>query len=444
LITSITGAPAAAGQNVQPLSLSLKANVGWTLWGNVVNALGQWGVLIALAKIGDARMMGQYALALAIVSPVILFSNLQLRSLQTTDVTGQFEFGVYLGLRLVYISLACAVVAAIVVGAHYQRETALVVLGVALSKGIDGISDVYYAALQRRERMDYIAWSVILRSPLSLGALALAVYFTRQVYWGAFAQAAASLTVLCTYDIRVTARLVRNFGDAFRSPLRPRWVPRNLGRISACAAPLGFVILLISLQTNIPRYFIEHKWGEIDLGVFSALAYVSTAGSIVIEAMGQSATPRLAKLYASRNVRQFRKLLLSLLGVAAFGGCAGLAVAWFAGPQVLTLLYRPEYARHINVFLILTASAGVAYLVSFVGYGMTAARLFWSQLPISIVATLATAAACWILVPLHGLRGAAEALLIVSIIRLIISALVMHAGIKAISGQALENAKTAG
>jgi O-antigen/teichoic acid export membrane protein len=421
-------------------SLSLKANVGWTLWGNLVNALAQWGVLVSLAKLGDPSMVGQYALALAIVSPVVLFSNLQLRSVQTTDVTGQFAFADYFGLRLITLLGACAVLVVILAGAGYKRETALVVVGVGLGKCIDGISDIYYGLLQRYERMDYISWSLLLRSPLSLSALAIAVFATGHVYWGAMAQALVSLLVLYAYDVRIADRLLRSMPSAAQTPLRPRWVLPNLSRIAVTASPLGIVILLISLQVNVPRYFIEHGWGERGLGIFSALAYVSMAGNIVTDAIGQSATPRLAKLYASRDAWRFRKLLLVLLGIGAFGGCAGMLVAWFAGTQVLSLLYRPEYAVHMDVFLILTASAGLAYIASFLGYGMTAARLFWSQLPISILSTLVTAVACFFLVPAHGLKGAAQAMLIVSIIRLVASAAVMHAGLKEISPQVPKNA----
>jgi len=39
----------------------------------------------ALAKLGNASMVGQYALALAIAAPVFMLTNLQLRAVQATD-----------------------------------------------------------------------------------------------------------------------------------------------------------------------------------------------------------------------------------------------------------------------------------------------------------------------------------------------------------------------
>src|SRR3982750_880645 len=62
--------------------VSLRRNFVETLFGNLVYAGCQWGVLVALAKLGNPQVVGVYALALAITSPVMLLSNLQLREVQ--------------------------------------------------------------------------------------------------------------------------------------------------------------------------------------------------------------------------------------------------------------------------------------------------------------------------------------------------------------------------
>ena len=40
------------------------------------------------------------------------------------------------------------------------------------------------------------------------------------------------------------------------------------------ALPLGFVMMLASLGTNVPRYVVEHRLGVRELGVFSAVSYI--------------------------------------------------------------------------------------------------------------------------------------------------------------------------
>src|SRR5580700_4270976 len=79
---------------------SIRANFAWTLAGYAVYAGCQWGMLVALAKLGTPAMVGQFALGLAATAPLLMFANLQLRTVLATDTRGEYAFSDYLGLRL--------------------------------------------------------------------------------------------------------------------------------------------------------------------------------------------------------------------------------------------------------------------------------------------------------------------------------------------------------
>jgi len=191
--------------------------------------------------------------------------------------------------------------------------------------------------------------------------------------------------------------------------------------------PLGFVMLLLSLNANIPRYFIERYLGERELGIFAAIAYSQIAGTTLVSALGESASPRLAKYYAAGNSLAFRMLLLRLLGIGALLGGAGVLVALVAGRELLALLYRPEYAEY-EVFVRLMVAVGIMYLDSFLGYGMTAARYFRAQIPLAALATISTVLACLWLIPSDGLRGAATAIIVATSVKIVGSlAVVLYA-----------------
>src|SRR5579864_9323928 len=85
---------------------SLRADFSWMLVGNAVYAGAQFAVLMLLAKLVRPEMVGQYALGLALVYPVMMFTNLQLRAVLSSDTTGKVTFGHYFGLRLVMTALA--------------------------------------------------------------------------------------------------------------------------------------------------------------------------------------------------------------------------------------------------------------------------------------------------------------------------------------------------
>ena len=54
---------------------------------------------MVLAKLGTPEMVGQFTLGLAITTPLIMFTNLQLRAVQATDASRQYKFGDYFALR---------------------------------------------------------------------------------------------------------------------------------------------------------------------------------------------------------------------------------------------------------------------------------------------------------------------------------------------------------
>ncbi len=418
--------------------LSLTGNFSWTLAGNVVYAGCQWAMLAVLAKLGTPGMVGRFVLSLAVTAPIIMFSNLQLRAVQATDARREYQFADYLGLRLVCTLLAAVAIIAVTFLSGHKGETAAVILAVGAAKAFESISDIYYGLLQRHERMDYIARSMMVKGPLSLVALATGSYVTGSIFWGACAMALVWGLVLVFYDIPVAGMVLsgkngrtgeRKGNRPISAAMKPRWNRSVLGSLTWCSLPLGLVMMLISLNANIPRYFVEHYLGTEQLGIFAAMAYFMLAGNIIVGALGQSASPRLARHYAGGQIRAFRGLLMKLVGIGALLGAAGIFVTIVAGREVLTLLYTPQFAERADVFVWIMAAAAVSYIASFLGYGMTAARYFRVQTPLMASVALCSALACFWLVPKTGLSGAAWATLASGLVLLLGSCFIVMCAI---------------
>jgi O-antigen/teichoic acid export membrane protein len=192
--------------------------------------------------------------------------------------------------------------------------------------------------------------------------------------------------------------------------LRPDWQWNKCEKLAVLAFPLGLVILLVSLNANIPRYFVEHYLGQAALGYFAAMAYAFVAGNTVMAAIGQSALPRLAR-YFTLDPAVFVQLLKNMLLIGALIGIAGIGLAFWWGATILRLLYRAEYAEYASVLTWLMVAAAVTYVASMLGYGMMAARVFRAQVPLFLAATAITALACRVLIPSKGLMGGAFAVL---------------------------------
>jgi O-antigen/teichoic acid export membrane protein len=403
-------------------SLSLRQNFSWTFAGNIVYAACQWGMVVVMAKLGSPEMVGQFTLGSAITAPVILFTNLQLRGVQATDAKRQYLFSDYFGLRLISTGLALLIIALITVTAGYRWDMSLCILLIGLAKAFESISDVIYGLIQQHERMDRIATSLMVKGTLALLLLGLGIYLSGSLIWGVVGLVFADGLRLI-YDIRSGVSILNPI-----SQVQPRWHWKTLRNLVWLSLPLGVVMMLISLNANIPRYFIERYLGERELGIFAAISYLMVVGGTVVNALGESASPRLAKYYADGNREAFASLMLKLVGIGTLLGGVGVLIALVAGKPILTLLYRPEYAQRADLFVWLMLVSGINYVASFLGYGMTAARYFRVQMPLFTLVTSTSALVCFWLIPSWGLQGAVMALIIAALVSAMFSlGVIFHA-----------------
>jgi O-antigen/teichoic acid export membrane protein len=419
--------------------LSLRANFSWTFVGNSIYSACQWGALVALAKLSSPLIVGQYSLGVAIAMPVISLTGLQIRSVIASDVRETYKFGEYVGFRLISIGLAMLLILAIPLVLHSGPLMTLLTFVIGLSLAIENISDVYYARLQSIDRMDRIAKSQILRAPLSLLAMSLGVYFTGQLTWGVVAMVLVRTAVLLGYDRRVQTHssepLESNSPESrvafehVKEALRPRWELRKMGHILWLALPLGIVAMLVNLNVNVPRYFIQWKLGTRELGIYSALAFLMSAGNLLVGALAQAVFVPLARFYAEGRRRAFTFLLLKLLGIGTVLGVGGVIVAWVAGARLLAIIYRPEYAAESRLLVWFMVVAWIGYLGQFLGCGMTSARLFVHQIPLFAVGLSIIAVGSYWLVPRMGLEGAIVASMAGVMFQLLASAAVLGYGL---------------
>jgi len=376
--------------------LPLATNFVWSLVGTVGQAAAQWGVIAVLARLGNATVVGAYALALAIAAPVFLFASLHLRALQSTDMDEEFSFTAYFSLRAVTTLLAGTML--LVVACYLGGLTGWALAGLVVAKGFEAVSDAMYGRLQREERMDQIGQSMLYRAGGAFLAMVAAMTTGMGMAVGVWAGAAvAGVVALCDF------RRVPDVCLSIRPPMR------QVLRLAAKAAPLGLLLLLISLNANIPRYFLAGEHSVRDVGILAALGYVAGAANTIVMAMGQAAVPSLARAFARRAVRAFVESAAPLILVSVTLGIAGAAASFLAGQSLLRVLYGPEFAAEGKAFFWLMLGGAMGYLAAACGYLLSSARCFQPQLPIMAAALGVTVVGCYLFVPEGGLLSAAKA-----------------------------------
>ena len=387
---------------------SLRRNVVWTMSGNVVYSGCQWLMLVLLAKLGNTETVGVFALAIAVAGPVVMLANLQLRWVQATDRSGEFTFEDCLSLRAISTTAAIVAIVMISLAAGYSSETFWVVTAIAVAKAAESFSDVIYGWYQQHERMELISHSLIIRGPLSVAAIGLGYWLTNSLVWATWYLAITWTLLLFIFDLPMAIAFGRKTGS---SKIRLRWNADRLKSIFLKSLPVGLTSGVVALEASIPRFVVERKMGASELGVFAAMAYILMAAYMIIQAVNQSALPRLAKYQFDRNTNGFRKVLWNLVAMGLGVGILLVLGTAIFGRPFLHYAYGPEYAKQPGILTAIMFGCAIMFVFRPAEVALLSMRRFWVLLvlhalglPILLLTTIA-------LVPIYGLWGAAYAMI---------------------------------
>lgn len=388
---------------------SLRNNFAWTFVGNMVYAGCQWGMLSVLAKLGSAAIVGQFTLGLAIGAPIFMFTNLQLRTVQATDVHAETVFSSYFTLRLLATLAGLILIVGLLPFSAASASVRWVVFLVAIAKCVECMSDVIAGLLQREEQLKRVAISLMIRGVGSVVVFSLAFTYLHNLAVAIGALIGVWVAVLLLYDAR-NAKTLMAAGDGF--------IRCNLAetkKVLLLSLPLGSVAALQSLSINIPRYFLQHYRGLGEQGVYASVSYLVVAVNMIVLAMTQSATTRLASMFSEGLHKEFLLLIakLSLLGVLI--GITGFPLSLLFGRQLLTIIYRSQYGEFVVLLAILALTTGFGTVGSFLFCGVTAARAFRAQVPAYFLSIAVGTICCAFLIPRWGVNGAGCAMLISSL-----------------------------
>lgn len=382
------GAPASP----RPFAFSLS----WTLVGEVLFAGGQFAMLVIMARLGSETVLGQYALGIAIATPLYVLTSFHLRPAFIVSARTEFGFGHYLALRLIGTPITLLAVAAWTGLAAHDPATRTMVLMVALVRFSELISDILHAAPARADQLRYVGISRALRGVSLAASVAAAFAMGADPVTALAAGAAAGMLVTMLYDLPVARRF---------EPTTPRFERVPLQKLAWLAAPVGLAGALLGLTHNMPAYVLEDVEGMATLGRYTAAVSILFVSGVLNMAVGSAAMPRLARHFEHSAKAFSRFLIRVVVVVAALNGCVLLGCV-ILGDVYLRVAYGASMA-HLHIELIvagaIAVAAGVANLLS---QTVVATRSFRLQFAISLSGLVLALLLAALLIPRWGLTGA--------------------------------------
>ncbi|MFC3420033.1 lipopolysaccharide biosynthesis protein [Salinicoccus hispanicus] len=382
-------------------------NISWVFSANLIIAFLKWLVLIMIANLLTPKDVGVYSLAFALSAPLAMFMHMKLRSIYVAG--NNVDFSSFSKTRdfLTIISVLVLVIIEVL----FSTSMSYVILLVGLIKIFDLHSEIYYAIPHKSEKLSFIGKLMVSKHLLSFGIFFVLLYFTRDL--------------VLSLAVQLLVQLI--FFFFIEKPRTKRYLPHDKMESESIivilkkGVPLGLVLMIVSFQSNFPRYVIEHLLGVEVLGYFSAVSYLLVLGNTLMLAVTQTFLPSLSRYLSNKNYNKFKKRVFAELNILAISiGLTAIILCYFLGEFVLDFFYGQEYAQYQDILTILSFSL----IFNFIGWNFDLALLALDYINIQpIIATvvlLATIVFSIVSINYYGLYGAAYTMIFTNFLQMIL------------------------
>lgn len=392
------------------------------LFGNALYLVSQFGILAVLARMTNPEIVGLFGLALAIATPIVMFTNLGLQIALATDASNNFRFGEYAALRAIGTGVALFILAAVGILFFSDPPALTIFAALAAAKIVETYTDLCYGQFQKMERIDLMARSQIMRGPMTFLLFTFLLWSTGRAEMAFFAQLIIWLTVALLHDRRIVNRSLPSEDTRLTTVTRAR-----LWELTRIVWPLGINAVAAALSNNAPRLIVQTVLGLATLGYFTAISYVLYAGMFFANALGAVIAPRLSRSWSDGDWRGFHRLTMQAVAIAGAIGAMGTLVAWLAGGFILTFAFGPEYAAFQTEFTVILAALGLRFVAVALQTALSAQRRFASMGWMQTTGLVVTVGSTWLGAINMGFAGAAAALALTAAVQIIIVSFILLA-----------------
>lgn len=319
---------------------NLKKNIMWNTCGSIFYSFCQWLLTSIVIRTVSYGAGGVLSLAMTTSSSFSAISLFSMRNYQVSDIKGEYRTSEYVGSRVItcIAAFTCCAAAAIY---NSSWEQMLCIDAFMLVRVAEGWVDVMHGVDQKYERYDYIGKSYFLRGILTLVIFSAGLIITNNLTVTLCVMAIGNLAAAVFYDTKKTGGLER---------ITPVFQKKVLELLKTCL-PIVLFTFLLSLENLIPKKVLEQRYGQAELGIYSAMANLAVVVQVFSSVAFNPFLPKFTMVYYSGDMKRFRKMLHSLY-LVLIGMCivVNLGVLIF-GKLGLRILYGEDILNYYDLFL---------------------------------------------------------------------------------------------
>ena len=307
-----------------------RKNFVWNLLGTSLNAFTSLFYMVIVTRTNGLVDAGIFTLAFSIACLLCNIGGYQGRVFQVTDTKKEFSNKEYILHRFITSVLMMIIALGYSMYMGYSGVKLIVTLSLCAVKCMEVVADVFYGILQQNGYLYKVGVSLSAKSIVSIFG-----FFIINFYY-------KNLMLACIFIFFVWA-----FGLLFYDIINAKKLIKSNERLNGSkvmeifkAGFFTFAVIFLSVYVvNSPKYALDGRVGESLQAVYGIIIMPGTVISLCAQYLMHPFLPDISKKYMEKNRLGLKKIIFNLLICVIFIGFVSIALAYFFGPPVLSIIY---------------------------------------------------------------------------------------------------------
>lgn len=344
----------------------------WNAINACVSAMVSPLILIVITRSNpqDLEDAGIFSIAFAVANLLLFLGQYGFRRFQSSDVNERYSFEEYYGIRFITcIAMMAAALGYCIYGSifkAYSMKKFFVILLICGLKLVQAFSDVIHGRMQQLGRLDVATKSSCTRYIFEIASFCIVYIITHDLLLASCVCVGVSVLVFFITSYNV-GRDYCNY--------KPSYEWQAMKRLFIEGFPLFLSLFLNMYISNAPKYAIDTYLSEDIQALYNLVFMPAYVISLVAHFIFNPILTSYAEVWAKREFRKFRYLVLRQCAVVTGLTVLALAVAATIGIPVLSWIYSVDLSQYKSDLCIVVIGGGMLAFATFFNTVITIVRL---------------------------------------------------------------------
>ncbi|PKE45069.1 hypothetical protein CW684_02630 [Macrococcoides caseolyticum] len=294
--------------------------------GNISYGISQWVILLGILKIFGVYDAGIYSLGVAIISPLVLFFSLGLNTLYVTDK--KFDYNIYAYNRNFYTVFLFITYSIILVLLNKNTEMFILLIFIGFHKILETQFDMIFAYYIEKKQQHKIGKIKLVQSFMIIIAFIVFGIFLKNLTYIFILINILFFIQLFYYD--------KVLGTSFKIKFNRELLKSGL--------LISFALLLSSLNTNIPKYYLELNGSTEYVGIFTSIIILYAAGKIIFQSIYSFLLPKIVENI--NNTKTTKKYFMIVNTSIVLLSLILLVISYATFDFWVPLIFRSDFLKY--------------------------------------------------------------------------------------------------